>query len=526
MLVCLSVLLLATSCEKDRRTDGAKPVYSDEITFSEALPEGWKEMGETKSAKTGSLYRSEEIQVGTTPDGDRLLMHLSVEDGMRKKPLVVNDVPNAETKATSLPESDILDMGVFSYWMSGETAPEYSGADANEFMINNFVDVSDGYRYSPIKYWPGEGYWLKFFAYRPYEINVNVNGNKYLEVSHEGNVPKLTYTVPEDVTRQADLQAAQTGMVKGDYRQKVNLNFSHLLSAVKFKAGNMHGVTVEEISLKGVADIGEYTFDGQMTASGNTGNFIQKPKNADGLSSFTASTYGQQIGETYYMLPQEFADENAKLGLKIRFPASPGAVEKISRTPYIIDRPLKDFSASWDENKIYSYIISTPEEIKLEVEDRIEGKVKKDLVIKNTGLATVYIRASIIGEWVIYDEDGTFTIVDRWKASDGVFDWGEGNGNVEPQLFNPSVSEKDNWYKGTDGYYYFLAPVAQNTTVPIPLFETYTLTASAPVIDAELLLTIAAQAVIVGDLFMNYGTDSDPVFVWPTEIVTKLQTFE
>ncbi len=524
VITCLAAVLLSVSCRKEIVENDVRPVYSDDISFGESLPEGWNEM--TRSS--GTEMRTDDIHVGTTPDGVKLLMHLTVEDGIEPCSPAVKTELEADTRATALPADDVLDLGVFSYWMLGESAPEYSGLDANEFMINNFVDVSDNYKYNPVKYWPGEGYWLKFFAYRPYEDNVNVDGEekKYLEVTHEGNVPKLSYTVPEDVTKQVDLQAAQTEMIEGDYRQKVNLSFKHLLSAVKFKVGNMHGVTVEEISLKGLANIGEYTFDGQMNVSGRNGNFIQKPKNDDGESSLTASEYGQQIGETYYMLPQKFLDENAKLGLKIRFPALPGMTERVGRTQYTIDRPLKDFSASWDENKTYSYIISTPEEVKLEVNDVVDGKVKKDLVIKNTGLSTVFIRVSIVGEWVLFDKDGNYTIVGKWQESDGIFDWGEGNGGLEPPLFNLSDSKKDRWYKGPDGYYYFLAPVTQNTAVPVPLFESYTLTASAPVVDAELLLTIAAQAVIVEDVFINYGTESAPDFVWPTDIVTKLQTLE
>ncbi len=489
MLVCLSVLLLATSCEKDRRTDGVKPVYSDEITFSEALPEGWKEMGETRSAVKESIYRSEDIQVGTTPDGDDILMYVTVEDGIESDGKLI---PNPETRADDLPENE--DMGLFAYWMrqEGDSAPDYDAGQSEEFIINNYVDVADNYSYSPVKYWPGEGYWLKFFAYRPY---IDADNENWLSESHDENVPKLIFTVPEEAAEQIDLQAAETGMITGDYRKKVGLDLVHVLSKVKFKVGNMHDVNIDELSLKGLANVGVYDFR-QWSTSG-AGDFVQQFSEEKG-NSFIASVNGQQIGESFYMLPQSFTSSDARLSMKIRFPLPEDADSAIVRTPYEISRPLKDFTASWEGNKTYSYVITTPEEISVEVNDVVEGNVKKDLEIRNTGLATVYIRVALVGAWVIYDPafPGGYEIVDDWEADEeGTFVWGDAQ--------NP-----ENWRKGPDGFYYYMEKVPSNHTVEVPLFESYTLTANAPVPGAELKLNIIAQA-------MHHG---DAAQAWPIQI--------
>ncbi|MCQ2603698.1 MAG: hypothetical protein MJ215_01445, partial [Spirochaetia bacterium] len=79
------------------------------------------------------------------------------------------------------------------------------------------------------------------------------------------------------------------------------------------------------------------------------------------------------------------------------------------------------------------------------IEDKVDGMVKSDVVIKNTGTVREYIRATITANW--YDAEGN--IVAPWsvdstgKCSQGEFTGLTGTG----------------WILGADGYYYYTYPV-------------------------------------------------------------------
>ena len=129
----------------------------------------------------------------------------------------------------------------------------------------------------------------------------------------------------------------------------------------------------------------------------------------------------------------------------------------------------------------YTFTLSLAEEIQITVDDKVEGQVKKDVQIQNTGLAYGWIRAVINGYWV---NKNTRVIVAPWKETDGTFvraaDWNK------------------HWYEdtstGTTIYYYRSRVPSGGFTQP--LFDTYKLTATAPQVDAVLELNIAAQIVI------------------------------
>ena len=149
-------------------------------------------------------------------------------------------------------------------------------------------------------------------------------------------------------------------------------------------------------------------------------------------------------------------------------------------------------SPKWEADKRYTYTISVPEEVLVEVDDDVTGNVKSGISIQNTGLATAYIRASIMAYWV--NENGV--IIAPCKASDGEYNWGE---------------HDQHWITGTDGFYYHKNPVAQGEFTG-ELFESYTLKAEPPLIGAKLVFNILAQAVIASGI----GN------AWPTEIVSTL----
>jgi hypothetical protein len=140
----------------------------------------------------------------------------------------------------------------------------------------------------------------------------------------------------------------------------------------------------------------------------------------------------------------------------------------------------------WEQGKSYTYKISTPQEVEVEInEDFTAGSnIKENVFFTNTGLAPINVRATLVGYWVVKrtiggkEED---VIVHIWDPeNDGVFEGFPGT----------------NWQKGKDGYYYYLQVLPTKGSTTELLFSKYTLTATPPVVGAELILNICVQASI------------------------------
>ena len=79
------------------------------------------------------------------------------------------------------------------------------------------------------------------------------------------------------------------------------------------------------------------------------------------------------------------------------------------------------------------------------VSETFNGATKEKVQIKNTGTTDAYIRATYVVNWL--NKDGSIAPVPQGTTPDG---------------YTLSISENpDNaWTKGTDGYFYYLKPVA------------------------------------------------------------------
>ena len=79
------------------------------------------------------------------------------------------------------------------------------------------------------------------------------------------------------------------------------------------------------------------------------------------------------------------------------------------------------------------------------VKETFNGTTKENVQIQNTGTTDAYIRATYVVSWL--NKDGSIAPVPQGTTPDG---------------YTLSISENpDNaWTKGTDGYFYYLKPVA------------------------------------------------------------------
>lgn len=111
----------------------------------------------------------------------------------------------------------------------------------------------------------------------------------------------------------------------------------------------------------------------------------------------------------------------------------------------------------------------TPTTPGVDVEDKVEGNVKKDVVVTNTSDFDAYIRVAVVANWC--NENGE--IVEAWN------DYGS---------LGVSSSE---WVR-IDDYYYHKAPVKAGDKVT--LFTNYD-AGKAPVDGAHLVMDIVAQCI-------------------------------
>ena len=223
---------------------------------------------------------------------------------------------------------------------------------------------------------------MAFFAYAPYTnttANSNVAGD--LTVSNEEGTPQLTYTVPTDnVSKQFDLITATAVDVPGNHNNVQNLQFNHVLSCIKFAAGDLRDCEITDIKLTNIHYSGTYTFSDETGGIGTWENTtdtkticIGKGETADSKSVQSRVT-GQErnfvlnAGEKNLMMLPQTLEQGAQLQVSFIFHSVDETEKKtdsngaqtatangtVSRT-YTIDLSGR----KWESGKTYTYILST-----------------------------------------------------------------------------------------------------------------------------------------------------------------------
>lgn len=516
VMVCIAMMY---SCEEDV-VESRPQLSGDEIVFSVATDSTWQAMG---SAASRTLTK-ENTHFLTTLGEDSL--YISMVEEENQSPLFVEKVDSVDSRGAS-----VTSLSQFKLTAFLDVNNTYS-----EYMKDQEVtrNTSSGEcTYTPIKYWPNDkSQSIHFFGYAQSKGEYITPCFEVVKANPEVYKGLFNYTLPtpdpdaankKDAENQPDLVFAVTPN-RNKETGVVELDFQHALSAVVFKIQNIpDAVTVNTISFTYVKSGGEcvlqFTEDGidfaWNTESVSVGTYVQTFG-----TEFTSTSQPHEITDTdretcFMMVPHTFSDEAA---LHINL------TRMVDGTPYSVTltKKLNELCLAWEPNKKYTYILSLPEEVQVNVYDVVDAdnKVKSDLEIKNTGLSPIYVRAAIIGNWVLEKKDATtgevtsYEVVADWQDTDGVFNWGTGG---EPNSHTDAVR---NWLKGSDGFYYYQLELVPGASVPETdaLFNTYTLTGTAPVANAVLDLTIAVQAIQGKDLKVYKDSDE----VWPKEILQQL----
>ncbi len=296
--------------------------------------------------------------------------------------------------------------GVFAYYT--DAANYVTGSYDPDFMYNQAVVKStDGWSYSPLKYWPNRvnssnGYGkVSFFAYWP--MAAAANGVTVKTLNSLAADPLITYSA-SDPAKRVDLLwgVSDTGLPHlnlskpADATSKIKFTFKHALSRVGFEvrlAGDIlshndatHGkttVTVNSIEFGGKlnATTPEGDLDGLLTdkADLNLNNTVANAAlwtNPQGtlyslkLTSFTDGgvfgTGGAAISaaaaitntdNAYFMIiPQDFSTSNAKM--RITYTVTTVDTALAGGKSEIVNRTVADVSADFTSGKAYKYVMT------------------------------------------------------------------------------------------------------------------------------------------------------------------------
>lgn len=523
MTASMIAVSLFVSCQKEKMTP--EPVVKNEaISFSlaEAEPAPTKANNQQKTLFNAVIFDKDSTKVFLTAEESNYYANLDAHYTYKTKgaPFNSEDNPINSLHVTS-----------FEY---PYTTPFFSldlSRDGNDI-------VDTGY------YWPitSQKTMLSFFSY------AKSNSNGILKFEEQESAPVYVLADGSDTDGWASLSgtfwyqlpAPDADEVRNDFQnssdlafaiaanktnngEPVNLDFFHALCAVVFKVGSIPSdMRIESISFKNVYSSGSceyihtnagvefiWTFtEGKDLTADYTQTFSRQLNDDEG-NSLEDGTLISNRDETFMMIPQTFG-ETAEIEIIISF----------EDRKYTIAKHLKDLMLKWKPGKQYAFKISAPGEVKIEVADEVifngSYPVKQNLKIKNTGLADSYIKVAVEGNWVtderfIGKDEIVQVIVSNWKNTgdtnkdDGFFDWGTSKPAV-------GTTNPKNWRLGTDGFYYYMKKVKPGEIIE-PLFESYTLTASPPMVGAYLNLYIIAQGVLC----------SDVEYAFPAEIVDELE---
>ena len=495
--------LVIVSCKKDETISVSEEpaVESDIVSFDISASGSWAPdvIGDEAQTPTrsGAIY-SQTLPMDCEGDGEALPEEICIYMIEEDNPDQAKDAMPL-TKAGGDEQTPETLYGIYAYLGKGSASqPSYEGVTT---FMNNLELFSDGKYSGEDKYWPGNGWWLEFFAYSPYLTNDSQSAS-YIENCI--TYPTIHHTVSADVANHIDIMAGKSDKIDGNFVSTVNVEVSHILSKVQVKVGTVSCGQITSLKISGVNDCGVYSLAGRSWS--NQGVSSGTIADVAYTQTFTEPQQNNTLlGQPMYMIPQQMP-ESAKIEVVVE------ATIKNEVKNFTLSKNLKEFITEWKQDKQYTIVISTPHEVEVEVTDNVEYEgdypVKKNLVIKNTGLTEAYIRVAVTGAWMVDDNtSGTekkLTVSD-WKETDGEFTW--------PSAGMPTTDSKNsnNWRLGPDGYYYYMMKTSPGQVLGT-LFESYKLTAPSPMLGAYLELSILAQAF--------YVTDAE--YVFPTEIFNNL----
>lgn len=305
LMAACAGLIVCSSCTDEEFMKGSGK--TDKLSFGVSISDKWNAGPTTRSTENnGPKYEAYKF------DNSDMWIIASEEEGIKGHVLLDTMPLTRGTAVTTTNFESLCDkFGVYAYVLPS-TENDWNQQQAQTYIDNDeVVKEGDVWQNTPLRFWPGDKYNMKFFAYAPWGIPFTRN--------EETNAPQLTYQVPEKAEEQRDLLTTWTGKVTGNKNDLQDLVFHHILSAVKVKIDdddrNSIG-NIQSVKISGIYGTADY--DSSEGEKGCWKNL--KDKNKTYTSTYETGkdedaniVYGEH---TFMLLPQDL-DKEVKLEITI-----------------------------------------------------------------------------------------------------------------------------------------------------------------------------------------------------------------
>jgi hypothetical protein len=370
--VAAALLVVPSACKDDfdyRNNVG------QQIAFKLSAPDAWHDgMSVNENAPTTRCLSVRPLSGGDT----ELYLHTVVADnpvsqtGVASRATPVNGYEEFKKTYPRFSLSGICYIGEYP---TDESQNDWT----TEYAYNLFYDSASGNPTADGRQllWPSNGS-VRFFAFTPTVPDfekLNNGGSLTLSDASQTGSPTITYTVPEDVTKQIDLMTATETVTAATTPKAVDLNFGHALTAVRIKcgkgmlAGEITEVTIEGVNGTGTQVIGSDQWEMSDPAKYTISQKIDLPADEKVDGSIVVPEGKPITGTatdnlTFMLLPQTLP-EGAKMTIKF------------TDTATGTERTLSGSIAGdkWETGKIVTYSISPSS---INISGKIIGFSKKD----------------------------------------------------------------------------------------------------------------------------------------------------
>lgn len=535
-LVAAAMLSLA-ACNENFKENGKDSPVIEPNTIAFKLE---KSGVETRSAGASNVISSQTFPIGELVEGVNFFLEETVTS--------LDDMYSAapETKGTPVYTENFANMFSSFYGLA------YSATGGT---LSASPVIADGPFTNDSGLWKraiGSGLFDSgslYFYLRAPQSPTGVSNLAYSLNNNGRSVITFDYVNPLDATEQQDILFGARPVTKDEASEYVPILFHHVLTGVKFATANDNTgetktfitkiefphalfrsahftvtsswengewVDIQDVytsasatSVSGGQQLKAdeiYTLtlaDGEVIDFEADGQFADKGKYAD---TFAAAGNMNNLNDanatkTFWFIPQQM---NNNIVMDVTFHVVTGDKDSGPITRRIQLGSLLTNKVTWRAGELRTYTLKG-ELLDVDIEDKVSGFKKTDVVITNTGNVPAYIRAHITANWfgyagdnycvaVGYKSDTGYEFQHPWKMTDGSFENLPGAG----------------WVEESDGFYYYTQPVPPGQAVPSPLFTEYSISGSNvpptvyytdskndrfPFTNVELVMNIPVQAI-------------------------------
>ena len=554
VLAVISIALLS-SCEKEKDFNDVTPIGENGVAFvlQSASTRSMDAVSET------SVQRGVSIPVGIDPKGEPLFLEETIENlnpgpATKGAPAYTVNVGTLYTTMGVYASSGSFGDATFEV-MDTEMYPRKVTAEGNGWRYHHNYDGNP---------WPDDTTPVDFYLRMPAE-----SGADNFNYETTGSIA-FDYTSTASGSAQQDILFAYTSISKEEHDgflpNGAPVNMVHALTGVKFRSASENGnetkTIITKVEFKGLKGsghcvvtpsntnpvvwsglgVGPETFsleftnpeysqeawvDGTVSYAKQDGT---DPKFGDSWYVAAADrNLNNEDGElTFWFIPQEIT-EDVKLIVTfcVKTPDTSGTTGGGIETHEIDFGTMlnkgRTENVKWEAGQLRTYTLN-PKLVDVEIFDKMEGLVKNNLHVTNTGNVSEYVRMMVIGNWygwlpdqdpsktepmimVGYTDETGDTMVNPWYREDATY--GQGFDDTFP-MGRPAAGRK--WVRGTGSYFYYTESIGplDKLAGTEALFQSYELdpdwipviyipTASSstrvPAVGVHLVMEVVIQAV-------------------------------